>query len=191
MKKFISIIIVGILVLSGLGAAAFTTNVSLKSAMIMKTESTSVLFSSQPIQLEKDGFVELEMNGATTQLLEPNKPVLPIYVRTYEIPFGSTNIQVTCSPQDIGSMTLSAEVIPARIAPLSMMSENMAYVKDASVYGSAAFYPDNWFSYDLGAGRNANDQQVTFVKVVCYPVRYSPLNNQVDYAGGFDINVNV
>ena len=58
MKKFISIIIVGILVLSGLGAAAFTTNVSLKSAMIMKTESTSVLFSSQPIQLEKDGFVE-------------------------------------------------------------------------------------------------------------------------------------
>jgi len=65
----------------------------------------------------------------------------------------------------------------------------MAYVKDASVYGSAAFYPDGWFSYDLGAGRNSNDQQVTFVKVVCYPVRYSPLNNQVDYAGGFEISV--
>ena len=189
MKKFISIIIVGILVLSGLGAAAFTTNVSLKSAILMKTESTSVLFSSQPMQLEKDGFVKLEMNGATTQLLDQNKPVLPIYVRTFEIPFGSTNIQVTCNPQNIGSMTLSAEVIPARIAPLSMMSENMAYVKDSSVYGSAAFYPDNWFSYDLGAGRNVDDQQVTFVKVVCYPVRYSPLNNLVDYAGGFDINV--
>ena len=57
------------------------------------------------------------------------------------------------------------------------------------MYGSAAFYPDSWFSYDLGAGRNENDQQVTFVKVVCYPVRYSPLNNQVDYAGGFEISV--
>jgi hypothetical protein len=190
MKKFISILIVSILVLSGLGAAAFTTSISLKSAMNIKTESTSILFSSQPTQLEKDGFVELEMNGATTQLLQPNKPVLPIYVRTYEIPFGSTNIQVTCNPQDINSMTLSAEVIPARIAPLSLMSENMAYVKDASVYGSAAFYPGSWFSFDLGAGRNANDQQVTFVKVVCYPIRYSPLNYQVDYAGGFDINVN-
>ena len=65
----------------------------------------------------------------------------------------------------------------------------MAYVKDSSVYGSAAFYPDSWSSYDLGAGRNENDQQVTFVKVVCYPVRYSPLNNQVDYAGGFEISV--
>jgi hypothetical protein len=189
MKKLIPILIVGILVLSGLGAAAFTTNVSIKQAMIMKNESSSVLFSSQPTQLEKDGFVELEMNGATTQLQEPNKPVLPIYVKTYQIPFGSTNIQVTCSPHDISTMTLTAEVMPARIAPLSELSENMAYVKDSSVYGSVAFYPDSWYGYDLGAGRNENDQQVTFVKVVCYPVRYSPLSNQVDYAGGFEISV--
>ena len=56
MKKFIPIIVVGILVLSGLGAAAFTTNVSIKQATIVKNESTSVLFSSQPTQLEKDGF---------------------------------------------------------------------------------------------------------------------------------------
>ncbi len=86
-------------------------------------------------------------------------------------------------------MTLTKEIIPARIAPLSKMSERTAYVKDSSVYGSAAFYPSSWYSYDLGAGRNENDQQVTFVKVVCYPVRYSPVNNQVDYAGGFEINV--
>ena len=66
-----------------------------------------------------------------------------------------------------------------RIAPLSKMSERSAYVKDSSVYGSAAFYPSSWYSYDLGAGRNENDQQVTFVKVVCYPVRYSPVNNLV------------
>ena len=185
MKKFIPIVIVGILVLSGLGAAAFTTNVSIKQTTIVKNESTSVLFSSQPTQLEKDGFVEIEMNGATTHLLVANKPVLPIYVKTYQIPFGSTNIQVICTPEDIGTMTLTKEVMPARIAPLSKMSERTAYVKDSSVYGSAAFYPSNWYSYDLGAGRNENDQQVTFVKVVCYPVRYSPVNNQVDLCWWF------
>ena len=189
MEKILSIVITGILILSGLGAAAFTTNVSFKSMMNIKHESTSVLFSSQPIQLEKDGFIALEMDGATTQLLEPNRPVLPIYVKTYEIPFGSTNIQITCIPRDIGTMSLTKEVIPARIAPLSQMSENMAYVKDTSVYESAAFYPGNWYTYDLGAGRNENDQQVTFVKMVCYPVRYSPLNNQINYAGGFEISL--
>jgi hypothetical protein len=189
MKKIIPVLVIGVLVLSGLGTAAFTPNFSLKSPINMKNESSSVLFSSQPLQVEKDGFVELEMNGATTQLQEPNKPVLPIYVKTYQIPFGSTNIQVTCNPSDIGTMTLTKEVMPARIAPLSKMNENMAYVKDASVYGSTAFYPDSWSSYDLGAGRNENDQEVTFVKVVCYPVRYSPLSNQVDYTSGFEINV--
>ena len=190
MKQFISIVIVGILVLSGLAAAAFTPNISFKSAISMKNESTSVLFSSQPVQVEKDGFVEIEMSGATTQLLESNKPMLPLYVKMYEIPFGSTNIQVTCNPQEIGTMTLSAEVIPARIAPLSKMNANLVYVKDASVYESDAFYPDSWFSYDLSAGRNGNDQQVTFVKVVCYPVQYSPLSNLITYAGGFEINMN-
>ena len=63
-------------------------------------------------------------------------------------------------------------------------------MKDSSVYESAAFYPGSWYSYDLGAGRNQDNQQVTFVKVVCYPVQYSPLNNQIEYAGGFEINVN-
>ena len=123
MKKFISIIIVGILVLSGLGAAAFSTNVSFKSAMILKHESASVLFSSQPTQLEKDGFVEIKMSDATTHLVEANKPVLPIYVKTYEIPFGSANIQVICTPTKIDTMSLTKEVIPARITPLSKMSE--------------------------------------------------------------------
>jgi hypothetical protein len=190
MKKFIPIVIVGILVLSGLGAAAFTTNVSMKQEKNIKTESTSILFSSQPILSEKDGFVEIQVDGSTTQLLQPDRPVLPIYVKTYQIPFGSTNIQVVCTAKDMGTLTLTQEVIPARIAPLSELNEQTAYVKDPAVYGSSEFYPGSWFSYDLGAGRNENDRQVTFVKVVCYPVRYSPLNNEIAYAGGFDILVN-
>jgi len=189
MKKFIPIVLVGILVLSGLGAAAFSTNVSMKQAINLKTESTPVLFSSQPMLSEKDGFVEIRLDGATTQLLEANRPVLPIYVKTYEIPFRSTDIQVVCIAKDMGSLYLTQEVIPARIAPLSVLTEQTAYVKDPAVYGSAEFYPASWYTYDLGAGRNENGQQVTFVKVICYPVRYSPLNNEISYAGSFDVTV--
>ena len=119
MKKFIPIVIVGILVLSGLGAAAFTTNVSKKQAMNVKTESTSVLFPSQPMLSQKDGFVEIQLDGATTQLLDQNRPVLPIYVKTYQIPFRSTDIQVICTAKDISTLTLTQEIIPARIAPVS------------------------------------------------------------------------
>ena len=189
MKKFIPIVLVGILVLSGLGAAAFSTNVSLKPVAVKGSESLSVQFLSQPLVSEKDGFVEISVDGATTQLLDSNRPVLPIYVKTYQIPFGSTNIQVECTATDLGSLLLTQEVIPARIVPLSELAAQTAYEKDPVVYGSAAFYPATWFNYDLGAGRNERGQQVTFVKVMCYPVRYSPLNNQIEYAGGFDILV--
>jgi hypothetical protein len=189
MKQLLPIMVMGMLVLSGLGAAAFSSNVSKKQQTDTKSESTSVLFSSQPTISEKDGFVEIQLDGATTQLLDSNKPVLPIYVKTYQIPFGSTDISVVCTPKDIGTMTLTKEVIPARLAPLSKLNERTAYVKDPTVYESAAFYPSEWFSYDLGAGRNENNLQVTFVKVVCYPVRYSPLNSEITYAGGFDVEV--
>jgi len=189
MKKLIPIIVVGIVVLSGLGAAAFSTNISLKQTTDLLDESASIVFSSQPILSEKDGFVEVLLDGATTQLLDVNKPVLPIYVKTFQIPFRSTDIQVLCTPRNINSMVLTDEIVPARIAPVSKMSEQMQYVKDSGVYGSAEFYPNAWFSYELGAGRNENDLQVTFVKVVCYPVRYSPLNSEIMYTGGFDIAV--
>ena len=188
MKKFIPIVIASILVLSGLGAAAFSTNVSLKQEANEQNQ-TSIAFSSQPLLSEKNGFVEIHLDGATSQLLDPNKPVLPIYVKTFQIPFRSTDIQVLCTPQNIGTMTLEKEIIPVRVSPLSKMSEQTEYVKDPAVYGSAALYPNAWFSYDLGAGRNENDVQVTFVKVVCYPVRYSPLNNEITYTNGFDIAV--
>jgi hypothetical protein len=190
MKKFIPILIVGILVLSGLGAAAFTSNISSnQTSQNARNISMSVQFSSQPTFEEKDGFLNVEMNGATTQLLNQNQPVLPIYVKTYEIPFGSTNIQITCTPKDTSSMKISGEIAPARIAPVDKMSQRTAYVKDETVYGSSALFPDTWYNTDLSAGRNDNDVEVTFVKIVCYPVRYSPLNNEVQYAGSFDVSI--
>ncbi|MBN1280842.1 MAG: hypothetical protein JXA00_04255 [Candidatus Thermoplasmatota archaeon] len=189
MKKFIPIVIVSILVLSGLGAAAFNTNVSTKNTMTTETHSVSVQFSSQPVLQEKDGFVTIDIEGATTELIAQNKPVLPIYVKTYQIPFGSQNIQVVCSPQDISTMKLNLQVIPAQVAPLSKMSERTDYVLDASVYTSAELYPSSWYRYELGAGRNEDNLQVTFVKVICYPVRYSPVNNLVTYTNGFEISM--
>ncbi len=87
------------MILSGLGTMAFATNTSFESTILTKNESTSVLFSSPPTQVEQDGFMKIELSGATTQLIESNKPVVPIYIKTYEIPFGSSNIQVTVYTQ--------------------------------------------------------------------------------------------
>ncbi|MFA5102876.1 MAG: C25 family cysteine peptidase, partial [Candidatus Thermoplasmatota archaeon] len=189
MRKVLSFVIIGIVVLSGLHAAAFSPHDALTTPTQRTDASTSVRFPSPPTMSETDGFVELHLDGSTTVLLESTRPVLPVYVKTYQIPFGSTNIQVTCTEQDITTLQLTQEVLPARIAPLSTLGKQPVYEKDPMVYGSAAFYPASWFSYDLGAGRNEQETQVTFVKVVCYPVRYSPQTNTLEYTAGFDIQL--
>jgi hypothetical protein len=189
MKKIIPIFIVGIVIFGGLGAAALKPDTSIEKTMIAQNHSTSVMFSSRPILREKDEFVKIELNGTNSQLIEPNKPVLPISIKTYQLPYGSKNIKVTCTPKDIGTLTLTKKVISARIAPLSKMSEIKAGIKDKSIYNSSAFYPGSWYSYTLGAGRDYDGKQTIFVKVVCYPVRYSPATNQVDYATRFDVTV--
>jgi hypothetical protein len=189
MKKILPILLIGVLLLSGLGTATITNSVPKEQTMNRKTESTSVVFSSPPTISEKDGFVEIHLDGATTQLLELNKPVLPIYVKTIQIPFRSTDIQVECTLKNISSLTLTKEVIPAHITPFSSIGDQTESVTDASVYESTSFYPAIWWRTELGAGRNEHDQQVTFVKVVCYPVRYSPGNHEISYADGFDMQV--
>jgi hypothetical protein len=189
MKHLVPIMVIGIVVLSGLGAAAFSSKVDVQHTADVMTESASVRFLSQPTMVEKDGFVEIDIEGATSEVLEQSRPVLPIYVKTYEIPFRSTDIQVVCQPQATRTVTLTKEVIPAYLAPVSKLSEQITYVKDPTVYGSEALYPSTWYSIDLGAGRNTHDVQVTFVKIVCYPVRYSPLGNQIEYTTGFDITL--
>jgi hypothetical protein len=186
MKKIMTIAIVGVLLISGFGTIAFATQTSFQTPT--HTESTSVRFQT-PTMNEKDGFIQIQLPGTTTQIQEANKPMLPIYVKTFEIPFGSTNIQVTCTKDDINTLTLSQQIIPAVIYPLSQATNAMTYITDPSIYKSTLLYPDSWYSSELGAGRNQQDKQVTFVKVICYPIRYSPVNNQIQYTSGFDISV--
>jgi Peptidase family C25/Propeptide_C25 len=151
--------------------------------------STSITLPSQPTYTEKEGFIQVNMAGATTSLSERNKPVLPIVVKTFEIPFCSENITVECIPQIISSMDLEGQIVPACITSFSKVSDALSYIKDTSVYESSAFYPSVWFTYDLGAGRNDAGQEVTFVKVICYPVQYSPQGYELRYTHGFDITV--
>jgi hypothetical protein len=188
MKKLIPIVLVVVLVLSGLGASAFNTTPSIKKTTIEKQQATSAVFS-QPTFNEKDGYLLVEMNGATTTLLDPTKPEIPVYVKTFQLPWGSKNIHFTATTGTVNSIQISQDIMPVRIAPVSKMSQRTAYILDESVYGSSEFYPNTWFSTDLGAGRNENNNQVIFAKIICYPIRYSPLTDTIQYTDGFTIDV--
>jgi hypothetical protein len=190
MKKIIPIVIIGILVLTGLGAAAFNTNISFeKTTRTTIEQTTSLAFSTPFIVQNTDGFSEIELPEATTMLIKPNHPILPISVTVYEIPFRSENIQITCTIQDTHTQNLQQKIIPARIAPQSRISQEKSYIMDETIYSSQELYPETWYTTQITSGRNENNIVVTYVKVVTYPVRYSPANNEITYTKGFDIQL--
>ncbi len=189
MKKIIVVLIGTFIVLGGLGTAAVSTDRIQKQASTVRDVTTSVLFPAPPSFSEKQGFLEIGLEGATTRLAEPKRPSLPIYVHTYEIPYGSIDITVVCTPRDTSTMPVTKEVIPTRVSHVSASKHQAPFEKDDAVYASAALYPSSWYTTELGAGRNSLDQEVVFVKVICYPIRYSPLENLLTFTSGFDISL--
>jgi hypothetical protein len=189
MKKIIALSIIGVVFLSGCSVAAFSSSVPMGNNMVAKHDSTSVRFLSQPMILDRGESINIELKETTLQLKEPNRPVLPLVIKTYQVPFGSQNIHITCIPQDIRTLTLSKKVMAACIAPLSKIGKIRSSIQDISVYNSTTFYPNTWYRSTSGAGRDSGGNQVIFINIICYPVRYSPANNRIDYATSFDIEV--
>jgi hypothetical protein len=189
MKKIIAISFLGFFLASGWAAAASEPKDSMENTMILKNTTLSLQCSSQPVILELAESVVIKIKEMTSQLIEPNKPVLPIIVKTYQVPYGSKNIKVTCLPNDINTLVLTKKIRAACIAPLSKISAITTNTKNDSVYNSTLFYPKSWYRYTIGAGCDTNGDEIIFIKIVCYPVRYSPANNQIEYTTSFDIQV--
>ena len=141
MKKIIAITFLGIFIASGWAAAASEPKDSLGNTMILKNTTLSLQCSSQPVILERAESIVVEIKEMTSQLIEPNKPILPIIVKTYQVPYGSKNIQVTCTPHDINTMTLAKKIMAACIAPLSKINAIQTTVKDDSIYNSTYVLP--------------------------------------------------
>ena len=92
MKKMLPLLVVGILVLSGLGAVAFTVDEN--ENIISET-----VFFSQPIISEMEDYVSIDVAESNSNTMQTNKPTLPIVSNIYKFPFGTRidNVEVTFS----------------------------------------------------------------------------------------------
>ena len=98
--------VVGILVLSGLGAVVATEGT--------KEISHSERFAfSQPIINEQENYVSIELAEANSNSWETDKPELPVVTKVYWFEFGTIidNVEVTFS--DIVEQPISKPIRPA------------------------------------------------------------------------------
>ncbi|MCD6572131.1 MAG: hypothetical protein J7K62_02545, partial [Thermoplasmata archaeon] len=140
-------------------------------------------------------YCRVESKNIHSYLMKPGRPILPKIVKTFEIPFGATNIEVKVTPVKISQRTIKKQVQPCP-APMPLLNVKssakkykMVSTKDSQVYKSKDPYPLDWYHYNIGVGVNEDFEHVTFVTVHFYPFRYIPTENRIIYAEKADINI--
>ena len=183
MNKILPIFVVGVLIISGLGAVALH-NVH-EDIVIKKTDSFML---STPTVSEYDEYVSVELAEATSLVMEPGEPVLPKITKVYVLPFTSTVKDVSVKFSEIKEQVLSKEIRPASEPIVDGENAVKTEVKSSEIYSSSEVYPKSSYAYRTSTGLDGKEH-VVFLTVQCYPVRYSPARNILYYSDTIDIKI--
>ena len=170
MKKGLPLLIIGVVLISGLGAVASPTD---------DYKHRTITFSN-PLISDHETYLSLDITGTNDHLIRPNHYTLPTYTETFTFPFGTIIQGVTVDTSDIRTITLSKplEVVPNPVIIGTTPQETTV---------SPPLTTTTWYEYDVGTGIIDNQRQV-IVKVQALPVQYNPNINQITIAKHMDIN---
>ena len=184
MKKSISIAIIGILVLSGLGVVALPTAISYSP---IREQQTHIL--SQLQLTETTDYTIVTLDESTSQILRSGEPNLPVVTKIFTYPFETIidSVEVQFSEPQVIEITKPVQPAPEAI-PLNMDQPLIVETLDQSIYTGEVYYPTDRYTYSTHVGLK-NDVHTLFVSVHCYPLQYAPAANKLYYSDSFDISV--
>ena len=179
MRKMLPLLVVGVLVISGLGAVSGTEDEK------KKITSEKIVFS-QPIVESKGEFVTITIDETNSNIMEQGKPMLPCYTQKFAFPFGTKIESVTCTPSSFETQTISKDVKPTPLAAIVGTTITTSKVQTTN-YGSE-LYPSAWFEYDVSTGLYKGELS-TIVNVQVNPVKYHPVEKTIEMAKEVDIKI--
>ncbi len=170
MKKIIPLLLIGIMVLSGLGAATVTNT---SETTMNKTQTISF---SDPEIIEKEGYAFVTMQETNTWLKTPDAPMLPAFTTTYTFPFGTKIKTVDVTFSEPEEYVVEQKIAPTPTPVTYVAGKKVMYHQEAQAIGST--YPETLYDYHLGAGISGEDH-VIFVTVRCFPIQYKSEGNTI------------
>ncbi|MBS3749590.1 MAG: peptidase C25 [Candidatus Thermoplasmatota archaeon] len=183
MKKIMSIAIISIMIISGLGVNALQF-----SDAYEKDSETQVITLSEPVFSNMEEYASVHLEEATSTLLIAGKPALPVVSKTFTYPAGTVIRDVSVS-FDVENYNLDKKIQPSpKPVPLTdkITVENI-YEQDNSVYESSSLYPDE--SYQIRKGVGIKDgEHVLYVTIDCY-TQYAPALDTLYVPNNIDLKV--
>ena len=188
-KKIMSVLIVSLMLLVGLGAGITSIAEDANNTILYDTKSISMV-TSQPVFLDKGEFTTIELEQSETYLSKSGKPMLPVVSKTFSFPIGTKINGVTVDMQT-QQYHLDKQVTPTPLFIASAVEVNQAELEekriDEATYSSAEIYPSEQYTIKYGVGIK-DMEHVIFVNVKCF-TQYSPANNEVTIPTNIDIDI--
>ena len=183
MRKLLPLVVVGIFVLSGLGAVAGT------ESEIENFESETITFS-QPIIREKTDFVEIELSEATSDSWETDKPKLPVVTEVFTFPLGTIvdSVDVTFSNPIEKEISKPIQPAPTPVMKSALYSSDVSQINNDFDYSGINVYPEQRYTYRTSGGLKG-EEHVTYLAVSVFPVQYNPGENTISYSEKATIEV--
>jgi hypothetical protein len=148
----------------------------------------SFIFSFPEIAAYKDNYV-VRVEETNLNRMDPDNPVLPVNLTVFELEFGSQIIDVSYVHTTPWIYTLPSNLVfgsppgvDKRIIPIPKPSIM------ANDFEESEFYPDDWISYQTGAGLIDNLHK-TILPFRVYPVRYHEDTCQLQFIQQINVNI--
>ena len=150
---------------------------------ILKNFTRTYLFS-QPTILTDDEHIWVYVNETNFNMIKPQQPVLPAFIDTSDLMFGTkiTAVEYTHAPIQIINLTR-----PLKTAEKTPYDSQQNPSARTSVLNDDIF-PADWVLYHTGGGLSENNH-TTFVSLRIYPVRYKHNTSQLFFISNITVTV--
>jgi hypothetical protein len=153
------------------------------------TEQITIETSFSDVHFETYGTtIAIRVSDTNYNKITPGHPVIPAYLKTIQLPFGSkiTDVSYTNSTSEIIPITgkLATGSFPGIDTQASLSLNSV----DSTVFSKDELYPSDWISYHTGGGLDFSDY-VTFFTLRVYPARYNPIQQHVHFIQNISVNI--
>ena len=166
---------------------------SIQAGITQKTPTKNTTISyqfSQPTIDTTDQYTSIHLAEATGTRNIAGEPILPLVMRTIELPFGSTikdiSYQITTQPQTKVSLKITPAAQPV---PFLTKQQPLTTSENTALYSQDAWFPTTWFSTRLTAGLNKQNIQTSFLTIQINPVRYNPVQNIIQSLDSITLDI--
>ena len=185
--RFITIIL-ALLVFNGTVAEIYNENEDCSE----NEESHKFIYEtinfSEPTVIDMGNYVRIGLKEANSYLNEHGYPSLPVITKTFILPIGTKIISVDCKPRSAKEIKIDKKIFPAVGAIPLVKDYKIKIEENARIYNSFKAFPNKWYTHHIGVGVY-NGENVIFLTIEVYPVRYCPASNMLEYAEKMEISI--